>query len=95
MSKKLPQLSYIDYQKDYGRIFHLILDVNDFDDSTIKFCAYHNKGKFLSINDFPIFYTASHGFLMAIDYTIIYPKIYVKKYKEFDYKTKLKRSYIH
>ena len=94
-AKKQQDLNYSSYSKEYGDMFHLILDVEDFKTKGIRFCSLHDKGKYLTLNEYPVFYTHTQGFLVAIDYTIVYPKIYVKTSKAIIDIHGLKRSYIH
>ena len=87
-------LDYTEYTKDFGTMYHLVLDVESFDKKSIRFCSAHDKDKFLTINDFPIFFTPVDGFLMAIDYTIVYPKIYVRSYKPISDTYGMKRAFL-
>ena len=86
-----------DYKKleeKLGTMYHLLL--NRFDEATtIKFCADAHYPKFATIHDQPVFFDHDKNFMLAIDYTIIYPKIYVKHAIPFKQEyLPLNRSYI-
>lgn len=66
------------YEELYGDMYHLLL--NKLDEGTrIKFVSDSNYPAFATLLGNPVFFDFDKKFRMAIDYTIIYPKIYVKK----------------
>ena len=61
----------------FGEMYHLILDLKGTSDG-VRFVAEHDFPKFASIDYHPIFFDSEKNFRIATDYTIIYPKVYVR-----------------
>jgi len=93
--RKDAELNYPSYQSEYGMMFHLLLDLKDMTPDKIRFCSFHDKGKYLAVNGKPVFFTSEFGFRVAESYTIIYPKVYVKSSSPLVFKHGMQRAYIH
>jgi hypothetical protein len=89
------EIDYPALQKDYGTMYHLILDSLD-KGGSIRYASVVQYPKYATINGHPVFYLPlDKQFFIALDYTIVYPKIYVRKYMEVESLNGLKRSYLH
>jgi len=87
--------NYKSYEILYGDMYHLLL--NKLGTTTgIKFVSNSNYPLFASLLYGPVFFDSDKNFRIAIDYTIVYPKIYVKKSVEVKRELlPLSRSFIH
>ena len=64
-------------ENELGVMYHLLIDrINSV--NGIKYVKEADKGKYSSISLGPIFFNWNQEFHIALDYTIVYPKIYVK-----------------
>jgi hypothetical protein len=88
-------MDYTLYEKMYGNMYHLLLNRVG-TDKGIKYVRSNKSFGYLSVDNFPIFFNMHKEFCVALDYTIIYPKIYVAqsvKLSEYQVKS-LSRSFI-
>lgn len=74
-------------------MYHLLLD-RKYQEDRVKYVSDKDYPKYATVNGEPVFFNFDKEFRIAIEYTIIYPKIYVKKSKPYRIKDKIKRSYI-
>lgn len=64
------------FEPEFGTMFHLLIDKQT--EEGIKFVSDHNYPKFASIDSNPIYFDDHKNFRIATDFTIIYPKVYVR-----------------
>jgi len=77
--KKNEDLPFADYQDQFGKMYHLTLYVKNAPEQ-LRFVHYSNQ-RYTTYNGYPIFYSENKEFCMALDYTIVFPKIYVRRYR--------------
>jgi hypothetical protein len=84
-------------EEQFGLMYHLILDRNDFSKGArlIKFVSAKDYPKFASVDNNPIIFGRDKMFYVATEYTIIYPKVFVRAYKPLHAKDVITRGYIH
>ena len=87
------ELDYGSYQPIYGDIYHLLRYSTKTPDQ-IRFVTYFERPRFAGVNGNPIFFSDNQQFRVAIDYTIIYPKVYVKKSVPLDMVRDIQLCYI-
>ena len=68
------------YESEYGQMFHLLLttDGTVSEKDKVKFVSDHHHPKFSSVEGYPIFFDHDKEFRLAVDYVIMYPKVYVR-----------------
>jgi hypothetical protein len=69
-----------DYKKlenQYGKMYHLLLDKVT-EESGVRFVHGTDYPKFAGVEYNPIFFDENKNFRVAVDYIIVYPKIYVR-----------------
>lgn len=88
------ELDYRSYEKEYGEMFHLVLDRID-TNGQLKFVADKDYPKYATVDNNPLFLNFDKELCIAVEYTIIYPKVYVKKFTKHSSLEGLVRSYLH
>ena len=88
------ELDYRSFEKEFGEMFHLVLDRID-TNGQLKFVADKDYPKYATVDNQPIFLNFDKELCTAVDYTIVYPKVYVKKYRRLKTKEGITRSYLH
>lgn len=73
---KEKELDYASFQAQYGQMFHLILYRKR---DGARYVSFHDK-KYSAINNYPLFYNEKRELCLATSFTIIFPKIYIRKY---------------
>lgn len=87
--------NYRELEEKYGKMYHLLLPKAN-KDKGVKFVSDHNHPKFASIDSKPIFFNDDKEFCLALNYVIIYPKVYViKSIKLKKEDLPLEISYLH
>lgn len=78
-------------------MFHLLLNLNkSIDDTNIRFVGSHDFPKFAAIEGHPVFFDNDKNFKLATDFTIVYPKVYIRESIPLETKfLPLERGYIH
>jgi hypothetical protein len=71
-------MDFRSYEQIYGKMYHLLLDRKG-KDNGVRFVADHDYPKFASYEYHPVFFDDDKNFRIATDFTIIYPKIYVRE----------------
>jgi len=95
MSKKRTDLDYSKYEHQLkGKMFHLLLEVKDPLTDKIRFASFYDKGQYSGANGNPVFFNGEI-FLEALDYDIVYPKVYVRDAVPLLFKYQLQRYKIH
>lgn len=79
MSKKEKELDFAIYQEAFGKMYHLIRYTKTSPDN-VRFVHYSENPKYTAINGRPIFFSDTKELCIATEYTIIYPKVYVRRY---------------
>ena len=72
------ELDYRLYENAFGTMYHLLLDRAASEDG-VRFVNDTDKTRYAAVNGSPIFFDWDQEFRIAIEFTIMYPKIYVKK----------------
>ena len=72
---------YKHFESKLGPMFPLISAKNDFSEKAqcLKFASIREFPKYASIDNCPIFFGKDGNFRIALTYTIIYPKVYVRR----------------
>ena len=92
--RKTKKLDYISLEPQYGAMYHLVLDRPTDADESVRYVSDDDKPMYATVQGNPIFFNWDKEFRVALDYTIIYPKIYVKESEPYTLRTKLERNYI-
>lgn len=72
-------LDYIKYESQYGVMYHLLLDRIG-TNTGVRFVNGDDPNpKFITVCGKPVFFNWDKEYCIALDYTIIFPKLYVKK----------------
>ena len=72
----LMSLDYKEFEEDFGDMYHLVIDRINTDDG-VRFVHDGDGGRYASIDGAPVFFGEDQEFHVALEYTIIYPKIYI------------------
>lgn len=87
------ELNFKQLENKFGTSAHLLVRRGPHD--KYRFASDSDSDVYLSQGGLPVFYNSvDQFFCLALHYTIIYPKIYVKKYKQMTSKKEIVRTYI-
>jgi len=73
------ELDYGSYQSQYGTMYHLLLDRLGSAEGVRFVNGEDCNPKFLTVGGNPVFFNWDKEFCVALDYTVIFPKVYVRK----------------
>lgn len=93
--KQKDEFNFKLYEKALGTMYHLILDRPTDSGESVKYVSCDDKPLYATVNGNPVFFNWDKEFRIATEYTIMYPKIYVKASKPYKVRQSLERCYIH
>lgn len=71
------ELDFLLYEKAFGTMYHLLIDKSSKDG--VRFVNDTDNKTYATVNGSPVFFNWDKEFRIAIEFTIMFPKIYVKK----------------